>query len=213
MKRLSVAARSLLRIAAWVSVAALIASCSISRPSPVKEMYLLEPAPPAALATPKNATVRLGAITMAAPFRDRVLVYRRSEVKYESEFYSEFFVSPSAMLADATVKALSAANVFRRVMPSGAGPDDADYVLDGFASELYGDVREPGKTTAAMTITYYLSSTSSLGSSVVWTATYRQRVPAANANPESLVQAWNSALSAILADLARDLAAATLPKQ
>ncbi|MDH5246039.1 MAG: hypothetical protein OEW98_06275 [Betaproteobacteria bacterium] len=47
---------------------------------------------------------------------------------------------------------------------------------------------------------------------VIWSREYRQRAPMADATPEALAQAWNAALSTILADLARDLAAAELSK-
>jgi hypothetical protein len=115
------------------------------------------------------------------------------------------------MLSEVTARALSAANVFRRTVPPGAS-DPADYVLDGFASELYGDMREPAKPVAAVAITYYLSPSNALSPNVVWTREYRQRAPAAAATPDAFAQAMNVALSAILADLARDLAAAELAK-
>ncbi len=41
-------------------------------------------------------------------------------------------------------RALDRAGVFARVVPPGA-PPDGDYVLDGFVSALYGDVRESGE--------------------------------------------------------------------
>jgi hypothetical protein len=63
-----------------------------------------------------------------------------------------------------------------------------------------------------VTITYYLSPSNALSPNVIWTREYRQRAPVAEATPDAFAKAWNVALSAILADLARDLAAAELPK-
>ena len=85
-------------------------------------------------------------------------------------------------------------------------------VLDGFASELYGDVRDAAKPVAALAITFYLSPADAMTPAVIWSREYRQRAPMADATPEALAQAWNAALSTILADLARDLAAAELSK-
>jgi ABC-type uncharacterized transport system auxiliary subunit len=101
--------------------------------------------------------------------------------------------------------------VFRRTIPPGAA-DAGDYVLDGFASELYGDVRDAAKPAAAVAITFYLSPANALTPNVIWSREYRQRAPVADARPEALARAWNAALATILADLARDLAAAELPK-
>jgi len=204
-------ARSLAAIAI-ILLAGLLASCSLSSPAPVKHMYLLEAAAPPAAAVQKIASLRIGVINVAAPFRGRALVYRRDDITYEADFYSEYFVAPAAMLGEATAKALTAANVFRRVIPPGAAPDDGEYVLDGFVTELYGDVREAGKPAAVITATFYLSTANTATAKVIWSREYRQRVPVSDGSSDALARASNTALSAILADLARDLAAAQLPK-
>jgi len=85
-------------------------------------------------------------------------------------------------------------------------------VLDGFVSELYGDVRNPAAPVAVITVAFYLSPTNVVAPGVIWSQEYRQRVAASSASPEAMAKAWNAALSTILADLARDLAAAELPK-
>ena len=192
-------------------VATSMVACSLSRESVAKRTFLLEPTPPPMATVQKLTSLRLGLVNVAAPYRGKAFVYRQGELKYEADFYSEFFVSPAAMLSEATARALSAANVFRRTVPPGAS-DPADYVLDGFASELYGDMREPAKPVAAVAITYYLSPSNALSPNVVWTREYRQRAPAGAATPDAFAKALNVALSAILADLARDLAAAELAK-
>ena len=197
---------------AILALAAMLRSCSLSRPAPVKHMYLLEAAAPASAPVQKLASLRIGVINVAAPFRGRALVYRRDDVTYEADFYSEYFVAPAAILGEATAKALTAANVFRRVIPPGAAPDDGDFVLDGFVTEFYGDAREAGRPAAVITATFYLSAADTPTHTVVWSREYRQRVPFADATPEALARAWNAALSTILTDLARDLAAAELPK-
>ena len=197
---------------ALIAFSAALASCSFSRPAPVKHMVLLEAAAPPVASVAKLDTLRIGVVTVAAPFRGRTLVYRKDDVTYESDFYSEFFVAPAAMLAEATAKALAAAGGFRRVIPPGAAPDDAGYVLDAFVPELYGDNREAGKPAAVLAATFYLSSATSPTPRVLWSRDYARRVPAGDGSPEALARAWNEALAAMLADLARDLAAAQLPK-
>ena len=199
-------------VIASVAAMATLSSCSLSRPAPVKRTFLLEPAMPAVAATPRPTSVRVGVVSVAAPFRGKAFVYRESELKYDADYYDEFFVAPAIMLSEATAKALTAANVFRRVVPFGAAADDGDYVLDGFVSELYGDVRNPAAPVAVITAAFYLSPTNVVAPGVIWSREYRQRVAASNASPEAMAKAWNTALSAILADLARDLAVADLPK-
>jgi len=188
-------------------------SCSLSRPSPAKRSFLLDPMMPVAAATAaKPAALRVGVVNVGAPFRGKAFVYRQDELKYEADFYNEFFVAPAAMLSEAAGRAVTAANIFRRVIPPSATGDAGDYVLDGFASELYGDARDTAKPAAVLTVTFYLSSATAAMPTVLWSREYRQRVGFTGADPEALARAWNEALSTILADLARDLAAAELPK-
>jgi uncharacterized lipoprotein YmbA len=204
-------ARKALVAVALFAAAAALASCSFSRPSPVKRTFLLDPAAPAAAAAAKPVSVRVGVVNVAAPFRGRSFVYRDTDLRYDADFYYEFFVAPASMLSEATARALTASKVFRRVVPFGAAADDGDFVLDGFVSELYGDTRNSATPEAVVTIAFYLSPTNVAGPGVVWTREYQKRVTAAGKGPEALAQAWNTALTAILADLVRDLAAAELP--
>ena len=101
------------RAAALVALAALVAAtgCSITRPAPVKDSFLLEPALPAAVAKPQAGSLRVGSVNVAAPFRARGFVIRESELRFEADFYHEFFVPPGVMIADSTARALSSATM------------------------------------------------------------------------------------------------------
>jgi cholesterol transport system auxiliary component len=202
-------ARRVATIALALTLGLGIAGCQLTRPAPVKRTYLLEPTlPTAAASMPKPVTVRVGSIGVAAPFRDRALVYRMDALTYESDFYNEFFVSPASMIAEATVRALSASGVFTRVLPANTASDDGDYVLEGFVSALYGDARKP--LAAEVAITFYLSRTAYPGR-VAWSREYRERVPLADTTPDALASSLNTALGNVLAALVRDLGALNFP--
>jgi hypothetical protein len=85
-------------------------------------------------------------------------------------------------------------------------------VLDGFVPALYGDMREAGKPAAELDITYYLTPTAGAQETPVWTHDYRQRIAMRDATPVAYAEALNKAFGDIVAELARDLAAAKLPK-
>jgi cholesterol transport system auxiliary component len=205
--------RALLAVATTLLIATLLAACSISRPYAVKRMFLLEPTAPAtASSAPKPASVRVGIVNVAAPFRGKTFIYRESDLRYESDFYDEFFIAPAIMFSDATAKALAASNVFRRVVPFGAASDEGDYVLDGFVSELYADTRDTAAPAAVITVTYYLTPMNVATPGVAWTREYRQRAKVLGTGPEAVARGLNEALTGVLAELMRDLAAAELPK-
>ena len=184
---------------------AIVAGCSLTRPSPVKNTFLLDPPNPPAAAVPKPATLRIGTFNVSAAYRDRAFTYRTGDVKFESDFYNEFFVAPGAMVGQATTRALAAANVFTRVVPAGTAPEEGDFVLEGFVSDLYADTRDK-PAAAVVGINFYLTRTA-FPSSVVWSRDYRERVALSASTPEALASAWNEALGILLRKLAQDLGA------
>lgn len=208
------ARRQALRALASGAATLVLGACgALSRPSPVKRMYLLEPTMPAAVATPKPSSARVGVVSVAAPFRGKTFVFRQTDLKYEADYYDEFFVAPAIMFSESTAKALATANVFRRVVPYGGASDDGDYVLDGFVSEMYGDARNTAAPAAVLTIAYYLSPANVIAPGVVWSKEYRQRATMTGTDSDALAKGLNTAFSTILAELTRDLAAAQLPAQ
>jgi uncharacterized lipoprotein YmbA len=197
-------------IGAALAASALGALGGCSRPQPIKGMFVLEPAAPAAVARTQPGLLRVGAITVGAPFRGRQFVFRESDLKYETDYYNEFLVAPGANIGEATARALSAAKVFASVAPSSVTLDP-DWILDGFVNSLYGDGRNMDKPVAVLTITYFLRRQAGDLGVPVWSRTYEKRVPFATGDASAYVTALNTALTDILAELARDLSAVTLP--
>ena len=191
-------------------MALLAAGCSLTRPTPVKQSFLLDPSLPAPVTKMQAGTLRVGVVNVGVAFRGRSFVVRDTEFRFESDFYHEFFVPPGIMIADATAQALAGAKVFGVVTRPGAIAD-ADWVLDGFVGALYADTRDAAKPAAVLEVTYFLSRDDGGTSAPVWSRGYAKRVAFPQSNTEAYVAALNTALAEILAELARDLAAAQLP--
>jgi cholesterol transport system auxiliary component len=190
-----------------------LGGCGLSRPATVKQTYLLQ-TPPAVTATGVTArpsTLKVGSIAVAAPFRGKSLVYRESELKYESDFYNEFFVTPAAMFTESASAWLATSGIFKDVLPASANAD-GDFVLEGFVSELYGDYRVAGKPVAVLTARFFVLDNSVFTGVPVWQTELKQRVPLANTNSETLAAGLNAAWGAMLTDLSRELAAAKLSR-
>lgn len=193
-----------------LAAAVLAAGCSLTRPAPVKQTYLLDPVLPAAAAKTQPGTLRVGTVNVAAAFRGRSFVVRDSEFRYESDFYHEFFVPPGVMIADTTARALAHGKVFSVVTRPGVVVD-ADWILDGFAGTLHADARDAASPAAVLQVTYYLSRDDGGASAPVWSHAYLKRVAFAGSGTDAYVTALNGALSEILAELAQDLATAQVP--
>ena len=191
--------------ASLVALSAMLAACSITRPTPVKEMYLIE-APAAAAVSPTNPlTARIGTVTVAAPYRDRTFVVREADGRFESDFYHEYVVAPAAMIAEAVARSLSDAKVFAKVIPPGA-PPEAELTIDAFVGALYADNRDPKAPAAELAITVYVSR-NDRAQAPVWAKEYRRRTTMAAPSAAIYVAAQSASLGQILGELARDLAA------
>jgi len=204
-------APALVAAVALVALATLAGGCSFSRPAPVKQAFLLEVPSPPPVAKPQAATLQVRSVTVAAPFRGRSFVYRETDLKYEGDFYTEFVVAPAAMLADGTARGLERAHVFARVVPPGTAPE-GDFVIDGFFDAFYFDIRDSAKPTAEISVTYFLSRGDPLAGVPFWSKQYRRSVPIDGSTAEKQAAALSKAFADIVAELATDLAAVSLPK-
>ena len=199
-----------MKYSALVAIAAVVvAGCSLSRPAPVKQQYLLDPPAPVAATKAQPTSVRIGNVNVAAPFRGRSFVLREADLRYETDYYNEFLVPPATMLTELTGRALERSKAFSRVVPPGYSAD-ADWVLDGFVSSLYGDERDGKKVSADVTVSYFLFQSGGGSGMPVWTRDYHKHVPLAAPTTEAYAAALNTAFGEIFAELARDLAAADL---
>jgi cholesterol transport system auxiliary component len=189
---------------------AIAGGCSFTRPAPVKAQYLLSPKTPPVAAKPQPGTLRIGIVNVAGPFRDRNFVLKVGDLRYETDYYDEFVVPPSAILAEQTSRALSRSRAFAHVGAPGA-PVQADYVLDGFVSALYADHTVQGRCKAVIAINYYLSQADTGSGVPFWSEDYRREVDCGAGDADAYVAALNTALSEILVKLAGDLGAAKLP--
>jgi ABC-type uncharacterized transport system auxiliary subunit len=198
--------------ATMLAAALILGGCSLTREAPVKQTFLLEPPLPPAVAKPQPYSVRVAAVNVAAPYRGRSFIYRVGDLRYETDFYVEFLVSPAAMFAEQTTRALEAAHVFARVVPPSSG-QDADATLEGFVSALYADAKDNGAPIAAeLAVTYYLTNTAAGASTPSWSKEYKRRVELSQTTPAAYAAAQNRAFGEVLAELTRDLAALQPPK-
>jgi len=194
------------RLALAACAALTLAACSIGKPIPQANTYLVQPPLPEGLpsAPSRPESMRVGNVRVAAAYAGDALVYRLDDVRFTPDPYNRFISEPGAMFGDQMAAWLGRAAVFGTVTdPKSTGP--ARYVLEASITELYGDFR-PGRTPAAvLSVQFTLIDQTGTRPKAVLARTIARRVDLARASPDTLVRGYGDALAEILGELRADL--------
>jgi cholesterol transport system auxiliary component len=193
-----------------VAASFLFSGCvSIEKSYPDKRYFVLDIAPDATAQNPaETGTLQIGSARVSPRYADKNFVYRRSDARFESDFYNEFLVSPGVLVAEELRQGLSQSGLFKFVVSS-VNALPPTHTLETVVNTLYGDFRDLGAPQAVMEIEFFLSQEES-PSGIVFHKRYHRTIPLKGRNPEALVQGWNQALEAISRSLVSDLKASNL---
>lgn len=193
-----------------VAASFLFSGCvSIEKSYPDKRYFVLDIAPDSPVQHPaETGTLQIGSARVSPRYADKNFVYRRSDARFESDFYNEFLISPGVLVAEELRQGLSQAGLFKFVVGS-ANALAPTHTLETVVNTLYGDFRDIRAPQAVMEIEFFLSQEES-PSGVVFHKRYHRSIPLKGRNPEALVHGWNQALEAISRSLISDLKASNL---
>jgi len=178
---------------------------NLTKSYPEKQFYSLEVPRTSAETHPTIGSVlRVQRFVAAPQFEGRELVYRTGDLQFESDFYHEWFVSPSAVVTQQTHNWLAASGLFQSVLDSNSGLDES-LAMEGYISALYGDYRVKTAPKAIMELRVRLIGEGQGRSKILFQQEYRQAITVADESPEALVKGWNDELQSILAALEDDL--------
>ena len=192
----------------WVVPLALLvlSGCvSLAKSFPDKHYYALEVTRQGEPGVPVSGVVLdVRGLIVSPRFEGKELVYRTGDTRYESDFYNEWFVWPSAMLTQQIQDWLRQARLFEHVV---ATPSymDATHILEGTVTALYGDYRQQGEHKAVVGMHIVLIEDNSTRTSIVFQRDYQQMVELSETSPDELTLGWNQGLQQIFIALEEDL--------
>ena len=182
---------------------------SIEKSYPDKRYFVLDIALDASPQHPGEAgTLQIASARVSPRYADKNFVYRRSDARFESDFYNEFLISPGVLVAEELRQGLSQSGIFKFVVGS-VNAVAPTHTLEIVVNSLYGDFRDLKAPKAVMDVEFFRSQEGSPGG-ILFHKRYHKTIPLEGRNPEALVQGWNRALEAISGSLVSDLKASEL---
>jgi cholesterol transport system auxiliary component len=132
-------------------------------------------------------------------------VYRVDAVRYETDYYNEFFIAPGDMLSMLAADWLQQAGLFQSVFHAYSRVEST-HVLEGRVEGLYGDFTDAAHPCAVFVLNIYLIREEPDGSSrLLHNQEYTRKIPVAGNTPEALVDGWNTAFRDVMNELETDM--------
>jgi len=129
------------------------------------------------------------------------MVYRTADLQYESDFYDEWFVTPSVLVTQQLQNWLAHTGRFQLVL-QGTNHIEPTHFLDGTVTEFYGDFRESPR--AVLGIEFHLLDAMNEGQ-LSFRRTYHQDIPLTDRSPDALARGLTEALRTVLVTLTKDI--------
>jgi cholesterol transport system auxiliary component len=201
--------RHLILIALLVTALAASACVKLGGKPLEKRYYQISPARTAQKAdAPRDIILLVRRLSVSDLYNTRELVYRGAEERVDSDFYNTFFVTPGSMLTTELRRWLHESGLFSHIIEPGSMVVPT-LTLEGTVNALYGDYS--GEQAAAVVeMQFFVVDESTADNAIVFSGSYAQRVPVANADPQTLVKGLTQGVESIYASLETDLAAAPL---
>jgi len=156
--------------------------------------------------------LKIGSVSVAAPYDGRSLVYRLGDQRFEKDFYNIYTTLPAEMIANAEREWINKSGIFAAAVGQ-SNSFFPYYTLQATVNEFYGDYRV--RPEAVVSIEFFLTVQSSGKTNpLIGNNRYTKRITLKDNTPEALVTGQQQALAEILKEyeIQLDKYAANLPK-
>jgi cholesterol transport system auxiliary component len=171
---------------------------------PEKRSFVLDVGvPPQEAALNTAIVLKVNKFRVSPLFAGRAMVYRVADLQYETDFYDEWFVAPATLVTQQVQHALSRSSGFQMGV-LGTNHVEPTHLLEGTVTEFYGDFRTTPLAVLGLDL-YLLDAVRDR--QPLFRRTYHQEVPLRDRSSEALAIGLSDALTTILAEVGKDLAA------
>jgi len=182
----------------------LLAGCGLGQ-SPVKlNNYVIATSLDGQTYSKVGDSLRIDQVTSTAPFNEKEMVYRVSDVKFESDYYNRFISEPEEIVGNQIALWLEKSGLYGAVsQPNMRAP--SKQILQVSITKLFGDFRDNQQPAAVMEMQFVLVESQGLRPEVIMKKTLASRVNIDAKDPTLLAQGYGTALNDILKQLAKEL--------
>jgi uncharacterized lipoprotein YmbA len=189
-------------------------ACSLPTRAPVTPTsYMVNPersGPPLQART--SYWIKIGSVSVAAPYDGRSLVYRLGDQRFEKDFYNVYTTLPAEMISNAERQWINQSGIFAAAVGQ-SNSFFPYYTLQAAVNEFYGDYRV--RPEAVVSIEFFLTAEKGgKGNPIIGSNRYTKRIALKDNTPAALVLGQQQALAEILKEyeVQLDKYAANLPK-
>jgi ABC-type uncharacterized transport system auxiliary subunit len=149
--------------------------------------------------------LRVDRFSAMSPYKYKDLVYRKSDLEFETDYYHQFLIPPEDMVMRDAFDWFSRAGLFGDVIrwDSSSG---ASHSMKGFIISLYGDFSDESSFAAVIEIEVTLVDLRDDKPKIVLEKTYRSRTGFESRDALNLVQGYGKCMEDIFKKLEGDIA-------
>jgi uncharacterized lipoprotein YmbA len=189
-------------------------ACSLPTRAPVTPAsYMVNPersGPPLRART--SYWLKIGSVSVAAPYDGRSLIYRLGDQRFEKDFYNVYTTLPAEMISNAERQWINQSGIFAAAVGQ-SNSFFPYYTLQATVNEFYGDYRV--RPEAVVSIEFFLTAENGgKGNPIIGSNRYTKRIALKDNTPAALVLGQQQALAEIFKEyeVQLDKYAANLPK-
>ena len=181
---------------------------NLQKPPVEKHYYVIEPGEIQAVGQEKNtANERVLSVRnmhVSDAFASTNLVYRTSQLEWQSDYYHLFFITPESMMTGAVRDVISESGLFSQVLTDASimGPT---HFLEGAVTAMYGDFSDPLAPTAVLEMEFLLIDDQESAPSVLLKKQYKARTTITHTAPQNLVAGLGRSFTKIMEQFQTDI--------
>ncbi|MFL0969651.1 hypothetical protein [Vibrio parahaemolyticus] len=176
----------------------------MSQPADSPKNYAIVAGSPVKTYFEKYEMILIDSVRVESPFNNTQMVFRLSDVSFESDYYNRYITEPSAIIENQIPTSLTRAGVVGSIVPYSAGVA-TNLILKTVVTKLFGDFRKDQTPTAIMEIQFILVDSSSIRPTIIFDKTIASKVELSEKTPEELAKGLGIALTNIFEELAEEI--------